>query len=649
MRFTRLFEDIDSSESLPSRSLDQGKFVELLAKHKALLLRADENEEPLSVNDFGDLVASLRLKKYPYVGGAAPRRIIPVNAGNDIVYTANEAPPEQKIPFHHELAQVHNPPQYLFFYCDQPPETGGETALIDSTLVYRYVADNFPDFMEKLKKHGARYVRTMPPEDDLASPLGRSFYNCYQVKTNEELEKKLNTVEGLEYEWQPDGALKVTSEPIPAIRMIEQQGNHAIYQWTFHNSVIAAFVGWEDSRNDPKKAIRFGNDDPMDEANLTAIAKFMDENKLSYTWQKGDIFALNNRLVMHSRNHFTGPRRVYAAMGGEALSLENSTVNIASPGVPDVSNLKVSDPLTFGFWRLDNPEETAYNAIKRGYRRLDSACDYGNEQATGRGIRRAIAEGICKREDLHITTKLWNTYHDPKHVPLAMERSLTDLGIDYVDEYLIHFPISMEFVPFEKKYPPEWSNLDGKMVLVPNDINATWRAMEQLVRDGKARQIGLSNFNCQHIRQILSTAMIRPSSLQIECHPHHIQQKLIRFARESGIRVTVFSPLGGTSYISLNMSTKEDLLFTNPVIEILAQKHNKTPAQIMLRWAVQRNTLPISKSSSDGRMTENRGLLDFYLHRQDMEAISSLNKNRRYNDPGVFCEDAFGTYCPIYE
>lgn len=102
-------------------------------------------------------------------------------------------------------------------------------------------------------------------------------------------------------------------------------------------------------------------------------------------------------------------------------------------------------------WRLTDPEETVYNAIRAGYRRFDSACDYGNEEATGRGIRRAITEGIVTREDLYVTTKLWNTYHDPKHVPLALERCLKDLGLDYVDEFLIHFPISMEYVPFEHK------------------------------------------------------------------------------------------------------------------------------------------------------------------------------------------------------
>jgi len=434
-----------------------------------------------------------------------------------------------------------------------------------------------------------------------------------------------------------------------AVKLIEQQHGQGIYQWTFHNSVIAAFLGWEDCRNDRKKSVFFGNNDPMDTEILDSIAKFMDENKTSYKWKKGDIFALNNRLVMHSRNSFTGPRGVYASMFGDSIGTNEVKRDGVGQVVKDFTKLEVPDPLTFGMWRLDNPEETAYNAIKAGYRRLDSACDYGNEVLTGKGIRRAIEEGIVKREDLYITTKLWNTYHHPDHVALALDRCLQDLGLDYVDEFLIHFPISMEFVPFEQKYPPEWTNMNGEMVLVKNDITATWKAMETLVDNGKTLNIGVSNFNCQHIRQVLSIARIRPTSLQIECHPHLSQQKLIRFAREAGIRVSAFSPLGGTSYISLDMATKSDLLFENDSILAISKRHNKTAAQVMLRWSIQRNTLPISKSSNFGRMQENRALMDFYLTKEEMDAIDSLNKNHRYNDPGVFCEEGMGTFCPIYE
>ena len=222
------------------------------------------------------------------------------------------------------------------------------------------------------------------------------------------------------------------------------------------------------------------------------------------------------------------------------------------------------------------------------------------------------------------------------------------MQLDYLDEYLIHFPISLQYVPFDAKYPPEWTNLDGKMVLVNNDINKTWAAMEDLVDAGLTKCIGLSNFNCQHIRQVLSVCRIRPTTLQIEVHPHNSQVKLIRFAREAGMRVACFSPLGGTSYISLDMATEADVLMRHKVVENIAKKHNKTSAQVMLRWALQRNTLPISKSNNPLRMKENRDLYDFYLHRKDVESLDAINQNKRFNDPGVFAQ-GMGTFCPIYE
>lgn len=654
-RVTRLLENLDSSTSV-SKDFSTQHFVQLLASHKALLFQNEESDAAMDVEAFGSFVKRLNLTSYPYVGGAAPRTMIPVEAGNDIVYTANEAPPDAVIPFHHELAQVQSPPKYLFFFCDVECTQGGETALIDSTLVFRYVNETFPEFMAKLKEHGARYVRTIPAEDDQTSPIGRSYFNTYQVKTKEELIEKLDNIDDLRYEWQEDGSIRITSEPIPAIKMISEYQNNSVFQYTFHNSVIAAFVGWEDSRNDRTQAVKFGNDESMPQDVLNSIAAFMEQHKVSYKWKKGDIFALDNRLVMHSRNSFTGPRKVYASMWGDAVD----SIPVINPSkvhtnvtIGEAANQTaigcISDPLTFGFWRLNDPENVAYNAIKEGYRRLDSACDYGNETQTGKGIQRALQEKICSREDLFVTSKLWNTYHEPAQVPIACQRTLDDLGLEYLDEYLIHFPISLKFVSYEEKYPPEWTDSDGNMCIVANDINATWKAMEELVKAGKVKSIGVSNFNCQHIRQVLSTCTIRPSTLQIEVHPHNSQQKLIRFAREAGLRVTVFSPLGGTSYIELDMATEEDLLMHDTRVKKIAQKYNKTPVQIMLRWAVQRNTMPISKSNSPARMRENRDIFDFYLHKEDVQILDSLNKNRRYNDPGVFCELAFGTFMPIYE
>mmetsp|Transcript_23612 Transcript_23612/g.65518 ORF Transcript_23612/g.65518 Transcript_23612/m.65518 type:complete len:321 (-) Transcript_23612:454-1416(-) len=320
--------------------------------------------------------------------------------------------------------------------------------------------------------------------------------------------------------------------------------------------------------------------------------------------------------------------------------------------MPDaLSPVMPRDPLVFGFWKVPNKvcASVCYEAIKNGYRRLDCACDYGNENEVGEGIEKAIKDGICKREDLFITSKLWNTYHKPEHVPLACERSLKDLKLEYLDEYLIHFPISLEFVPFEKKYPPEWVNLDGKMVLVPNDMCATWKAMESLVSKGMAKTIGVSNFSVQLLRQIFSTCVVRPSTLQIELHPHNSQQKLVRFAHENDMKVTSFSTLGSMSYVELAMASCEDSLLSNPTILEIAKTKKKTAAQVLIRWALQRNIYPLTKTANQDRMKENRDVFDFSLTSNDMETIDGLNKNHRYNDPGVFCEQGMGTFCPIYE
>ncbi|KAL7580999.1 hypothetical protein ACA910_005810 [Epithemia clementina (nom. ined.)] len=642
-----LFEEHPGRTYKPDE-LTQGEFVDSLDHQKALLIRREDN--PLSVEEFADLLVGFNFEGYPYVGGAAPRTIIPVSAGKDIIFTANESPPQEPIPFHHELAQTPNPPEYIFFYCDTPPEEGGETPIIDSTLVYRFAKENHPEFIEKLFKVGARYIRTLPPEDDPLSPIGRSYKNTWHVQTPQELEAKLSKIDGCSWEWKDDGSVRITSEPVPAIRLVKEHYQNQVFQYTFANSVVAAFLGWQDSRNNRLEALRFGDMEKMPEAVLESIANFMHNHRVLHKWQKGDIMALNNRLVMHSRNPFTGPRRVFASIWGSPR-INDSIYQAGKIPSKYYKPLVPEDPLVFGFWKVpkDITTDACYNAIKAGYRRLDCACDYGNEKEVGEGIARALKDGLCTREELFITSKLWNTYHKREHVPMALDRTLGDLQLEYLDEYLIHFPITMEFVPFDAKYPPEWHNLQGKMVVVDHDIMETWGAMEELVKLGKCKEIGVCNFSTQLLRHLLSNCTIRPTVLQVELHPENSQKRLVRFAREQGMRVTGFSVFGATSYVELGGATQDESLLNNETIVNIAKSKEKTPAQILIRWACQRGTNPLNKSSKAERMVENREVFDFYLTRTEMELIDGLNKNRRYNDPGDFCEGAFGTFCPIYE
>jgi len=435
--------------------------------------------------------------------------------------------------------------------------------------------------------------------------------------------------------------------------MIADHEQNNVFQYTFCNSVVAAYLGWEDSRNDRKEALTFGNHEKMPEDVLESIATFMQENRVIYPWKAGDILALQNMLVMHSRNPYdpSFARRVLASIWGPPANKNVEPSNgIALGSRPGTfyDRLTPADPLVFGFWKVgkDICEEICYHAIKTGYRRLDCACDYGNEEEVGKGIARAIKDGLCKREDLFVTSKLWNTYH--QHVKQAAERTLKDLQLDYLDEYLIHFPISLQYVPFDQKYPPEWQNMEGNLVAIPNDMCKTWSDMESLVDEGLTKTIGVCNFSTQLLRQVLSTCRIRPVTLQVELHPLNSQAKLIRFARDAGMRVTAFSVFGPASYVELGMATEEEVLWKNPVILDLANKKRRTAAQIMLRWALQRNTLPLCKTSNVSRMKDNRDVFDFYLNGTDMKRIDALNQNRRFNDPGVFCE-SMGTFYPIYD
>ena len=315
----------------------------------------------------------------------------------------------------------------------------------------------------------------------------------------------------------------------------------------------------------------------------------------------------------------------------------------------------IMPPIGFGLWKIA-PEDTAatvVEAVRAGYRHFDSAADYANEAQTGEGLAQAIEQGLVTRDELWVTGKLWNTFHAPEHVEQACRKTLADLRLDYLDLYLIHFPIALKYVPIETRYPPEWladPEADNPvMEPAPVPLYQTWHAMETLVDKGLVNRIGVCNYNTGLIHDLMSYATIKPSHLQIESHPYLTQDKLIRCAKGYGIDVTAFSPLGAQSYFELNMAEQgESLLGAAPVM-VAAQTHDKSPAQVLLKWGVQRGTCVIPKTTKPERMRENLALDDFTLSAVEMAAISALNQDRRFNDPGVFAEAAFNTFHPIYD
>ncbi|KAH0536964.1 NAD(P)H-dependent D-xylose reductase (XR) [Glutinoglossum americanum] len=262
--------------------------------------------------------------------------------------------------------------------------------------------------------------------------------------------------------------------------------------------------------------------------------------------------------------------------------------------------------------------------------------NYGNEVEAGQGVARAIQEGLVEREDLFLVSKLWNTFHDADRVEQLCKKQLADWGIEYFDLFLMHFPISLEYVDPSVRYPPGWF-YDGKDDIRPGKttIQETWQAMERLVEKGIVKSIGISNFQGSLIIDLLRYAKIRPATLQIEHNPYLVQPDLLKLAEAEGIAVTAFSSFGPLSYAELEWQKAKNAppLFENHTIVEIARKHNRTPAQILLRWATQRGVAVIPKSSDRGRLLQNLNAIGFDLENGEIEQISALDQNLRFNNP----------------
>ena len=249
--------------------------------------------------------------------------------------------------------------------------------------------------------------------------------------------------------------------------------------------------------------------------------------------------------------------------------------------------------LGYGVFKV--PEEEVYEAVsealRAGYRSIDTAMIYENEEGVGRALR----DSGIPREEIFLTTKVWNSDHGYEETLAAFETSLQKLGVDYVDLYLIHWPM-----PKEDRYVK------------------TWRALEHLYAEGKTRAIGVSNFHIPHLERILAEGSIVPAVNQIELHPFLSQEAIRDFCRKHGIVVEAWSPL---------MKGRDAL--THPVIVDIADRHQKTPAQVVLRWHLQHDIVAIPKSVTPSRIRENLDVFDFSLSDADMQAIDQLNANVR--------------------
>lgn len=309
-----------------------------------------------------------------------------------------------------------------------------------------------------------------------------------------------------------------------------------------------------------------------------------------------------------------------------------------------------------GTWKIskDIAANIVYEAIRCGYRHIDCASDYGNEKEVGKGIKRALDERILTRDELFVTSKLWNTYHKRQNVKPALLKTLADLQLDYVDLYMVHFPISLKYVPIEKRYPPEWlydpsDPENAKLVLEDAPLVHTWAAMEDVKEEALCKHIGICNFTVSLLMDLMTYATIKPAVLQVEMHPYLQQPRLFEYCKRVGLPITASSPLGSSSYIEIDMDDGCGIgALKEPVVTKIAQELHKTPAQIVLRWAVQRGIAIIPKTNNVERLSENITLFDFQLSDEHMESIASLDRGLRFNDPGAFCV-GMGMSLPIYD
>lgn len=278
-----------------------------VAEHGAILFRGFPLPTP---EDFDAFIAAFDYPNFAYEDSLSNAvRVV----RTERVFSANEAPPAVTIFFHHEMAQTPLFPSKLFFYCEIAPSEGGATPLCRSDVLLERLRERFPRFVADCELKGLKYSNVMPAANDHASGMGRSWQSTLKSQRPEQAEARLRDL-GYSWEWLPDGCLRATTPVLPAVREIEPGRK------SFFNQLIAAFKGWKDARNDPAKAITFGDGAPLDAEAVHAAADLADELAFDIPWQPGDVALVDNFITMHGRRSFAGTRKVWASLVANSCS-----------------------------------------------------------------------------------------------------------------------------------------------------------------------------------------------------------------------------------------------------------------------------------------------------------------------------------------